>query len=1061
MRIFLSYLFLIFFFSYPAFAQNTGSITGTILSAKDDKPLPNATIKIKGTTQSVQSDERGMFQITTADPAAVLLVSFIGYQEQEFALGPQRKNIVIRLQENTIQFKDIIVSTGYQDIPRERSTGSFSKVDNTLFNQQVGPSVLSRLEAVANGLTVDRKTPSGGIQIRGLSTIQGVKGPLIVLDNFPYEGNIDNINPNDVENITILKDAAAASIWGTKAGNGVIVITTKKGRYGQPLQVDFNANVTLGTKPDLSYARQMSSADYVDLERSLFAQGAYDSQIASQNHPALTPVVETLLALRNQQITGAEAEARLAAFRQNDARSDYRQYVYSTAVNQQYALGIRGGTESVSWMASGGYDRNIGNLSEKFSRLNLRYQSTYRLLKRLELGTEFYYTQSTGTSGKPGYGSSTYGAYPYVDIAGPRGEALPVARDYSQSYLGTLGNTKLLSWSYFPLNDWEQDRALVKTQDLILNVNLKYRIIPGLTAELRYQHERQNVNTEQDHGTESYFTRNLINRFSQVDANGIVSYRIPPGAIFDRSESSLRANNGRAQLTYHKSWGNHSITAIAGGEIRENETSSFQFRNYGVNPLILTTGNVDYLTAYPTLVTQAQEFIPKIDGFGGTVNRFVSLFSNAAYTYKEKYTISASGRRDASNLFGVNTNDKWTPLWSGGAAWNMSKESFYSSDLLPLLKARVTYGFSGNADPSRTGITIISLLGNSEYTGGPLGRIERYGNPELRWEKIATTNLGIDFGFKDNRLTGSIEYYRKKAKDLFGLSPMDYTTGVISITKNVASMVGHGIDVELNSVNLNGALGWTTNLNFSTYKDKIVTYYNLSQQGSNFVGSSSAVGISGLEGKPVYSLLSYRWAGLDPQTGDPQGILNGQVSKDYAALTGPTTKVGDLIYSGPALPTVYGSLGNTVTWKGLSLTARLVYKFGNYFRKPTVSYAALTGSGIGDNDYDQRWQVPRDELSTSVPSFQYPASLSRDNFYAGSAVNVLKGDNIRLQYLTLSYDLNKGQLRRVPFAHLNLYVNVSNLGIIWKANKAGIDPDYPFSSFPPAKTYALGIRGNF
>lgn len=1048
---------------WSALASGQATLVGKVMRANDKSPMPGATIKVAGTQTATISDSDGEFSIKVSGSSVVLSVSFAGFKTTELKPSlPQDKLLAIYLEEDQHSLKEIVISTGYQEVARERSTGSFAKIDNALLNQQVSTDVLSRLEPIASGVTVDRKSTSSGILIRGLSTIQGIPGPLVILDNFPYDGDINNINPNDVESITLLKDAAAASIWGTRAGNGVIVITTKKGKFNQSLSADFNASITYGPKPSLNYFKNMSSADYIGVEKMLFGQGFYDSSISDPAHPALSPVVEILSAERNGTLSTASADAQLNTLSQIDVRKQFGQSVYQNMFNQQYALSLHGGSAQYNWLASGGWDNNLGNLDERYNRLSLHYQNRVRLIKNIELSSEVWYTKSNSLTGRPPFDDQAYPNYPYLQLADSHGNALPVAKDYSLSYLNSITGNKLEDWRYYPLTDYLNDRTATTTQDAIINIGLNYRILPGLSADFKYQYERQQVNALDNHTVGSYYARNLVNGFTQIDSLGNVTNNIPAGGIQDYAQTTLVSNNVRGQLSFNRGWGKSTVNAIAGGEIRNGITTGTNYRFYGVNNDNFSTGTVDYNTAFPNYITGNPDYIPYVDGLTGITNRFVSVFSNAAYTYDERYTISLSGRRDASNLFGVNTNDRWTPLWSAGAAWNLSKEHFYRSEWLPYLRLRGSYGYSGDVDQTQSGITVISILGNSIYSGSPFGRILKYANPDLRWEKVATTNIGLDFGTKDNRISGSIEYYRKKGEDLFGPALIDYTTGIGSTAvRNVASMQGNGVDIELNTLNTTGTVKWSTNLLFSTNHDHITSYNADQSMGSNFVGAATGLTITGLTGKPVYSIVSYKWGGLDPQTGNPQGYLNGQVSKDYATILGTGTKATDLVYSGPALPTMFGSFGNTVSWRELSLTARITYKFGYYFRRPAMDYNALFNYGIGNADFSKRWQQPGDERKTNVPSMVYPDDPLRDYFYTGSEVNVDKGDNIRLQYVTISYQLNPGQLKRLPFRQLSFYFSANNLGILWRANKDGLDPDYTVRTLPPSKIYSFGFKGSF
>jgi TonB-dependent SusC/RagA subfamily outer membrane receptor len=280
------------------------NIEGAVVD-KQDKPIPNATIKIKGTTIMTSADESGQFKISSLNDNGILIATSLGYHLTEMPFSLNNRVLKIILDNGETRLEDVqIVSTGYQNIPKERATGSFTQVSESLFNEQVSPNILNRLETIASGVSAfSSGTNAKQFMVRGLSTLTGPAGPLIVVDNFPYEGDITNLNPNEVASITVLKDAAAASIWGSKAGNGVIVITTKKGKLNQATRVEMNSNITIGSKPNLDYLTTISSADYIDFEQSLFNKGFYDSQITSTTNPLLSPVVQLLVKQRNGELT--------------------------------------------------------------------------------------------------------------------------------------------------------------------------------------------------------------------------------------------------------------------------------------------------------------------------------------------------------------------------------------------------------------------------------------------------------------------------------------------------------------------------------------------------------------------------------------------------------------------------------------------------------------------------------------------------------------------------------------------------------------------------------------
>lgn len=1041
--------------------------SGKVVSAVDTRPLSDVSITLKRAKINLNTNQEGRFSFFLNLDRDTLVFSHLGYFPKKIVVHQNdAKNMFIQLDKQEQLLEEVnIVSSGYQKLPKERATGSFNFIGQKTFNEQVGTTVLSRLEAVSNGLFADRSTITGGgkLIVRGLSTIRGPREALIILDNFPYEGSLDNLNPNDVENITILKDAAATSIWGARAGNGVIVITTRRGEFNRPISIDFNVNTTVIEKPDLYYLKQMSSADYISAEEFLFSKGKYNSDLNSTRMVGQTPIVELLAKKAKGLITQADYDAAKVDLSRIDVRDQYNKYLYSRGFNQQYALNLKGGSANQFWSLSSGYDHNSSVLSEKYSRYNLRLQHTYRPVKNLELSAGIFYTQSKNTSGKPAYGQilNKTSLYPYARFADNQGNPLAIMKDYRTGYVDTVGKGKLLDWKYYPLEDYKHAVVTQSVNDIVVNGGLNYKLFKGFSAELKYQYQRQQTGIRDLKDDQSYYARNMVNTFTQLPAGQPAIYEIPRGGILDLINTAMQSSNVRGQLNYANQWGKNEVNIITGAERRDAKTISDQSRVYGYDDQILSFGNVDYLTLFPNYTTKVLNYIMDNRQLGQSVNRFVSTYANSSYTYNGKYTVSASARRDASNLFGLNTNDQWTPLWSAGTSWDITKEHFYHFTALPYLRLRATYGFSGNIDPSMTAVTTIGYVGIGPDIPSPQAQFLNYFNPDLTWERSRMINYGLDFRMKDNRLSGSIEYFSKRGTNLYGGALIDYTGGVgTSIVKNVASTKGQGLDIELNSLNISaGQFSWTTNLNVSFYKDRVVTYYLYSQQGSNYVNQTAT--ISGVVGKPTFSIFSYHWAGLDPVNGNPQGYLNGQISTDYGKLTGSATTVKDLQFNGSALPTSYGSVGNTFNYKGFSLTARVIYKMGYYFRRNTIRYNTFFGNGTGHSDYALRWQYPGDEKYTDVPSLIYPGNTSRDSFYAGSDALVEKGDHVRLQYINFAYQMTHENFQFLPFKTMSVYVNAANLGLLWTANKKHLDPDFQGNNvLKPARTFSLGIRAN-
>lgn len=1048
--------------------SQTIRITGKVVTEKAE-PISEASVSLNRKNDIVRTDEAGYFTLTASlnDSVLITAVSYINQIIPCSRFTEKAAPLIIQLRRDVHALDQVIVSSGYQTLPKERSTGSFAVIKSSMLEEQVNINLIEKLESIASSMSVGRKnnitTPQ--LMIRGLSTINAETDPLVILDNFPYEGNLENINPNDVESITILKDAAAASIWGARAGNGVIVITTKKGKLNQPITIEVNSSVQITDVPNLSYQKTMKASDIIDVEKFLFSKGYRFSDTLSGDKLPFSEVYEVLFKERNGQISANEANSILSDLSQNDVRNDFKKYFYQKSVNQQYALNIKGGSESIAWIFSAGIDNNKDQLNAGLKRINLRNSNMMRVSKKLTVETGINFTQFRTESGKPDPYTirQIRGGLPiYTQLADQNGNPLPFYKDYRQTFVDTAGSDNIPDWHYYPLNDYKHQRTNNQVIDIVGNLGLTFDLFKGMRLIAKYQYERQQSTGRMLADEESYYARDLTNKFYQPGLTGTAMFPIPKGGIMDISNSTLISQNIRWQLNYNREWAKNSIVFLAGAEMRDLKSQGTGLRYYGYNDLLGTYSNVNYAESFRNFVNGYQSFIESNQALSENLNRFVSLFANAAYTYSGRYSLSLSARKDASNTFGVRTNKKWTPLWSAGLSWEISRERFYQISALPWLRFRLTYGYSGNVDPSLAAVTTIHYGANSPYTMTPFSEVDNYENPELRWEKSRQINFGIDFSTAQNRISGSIEIYQKRGTDLYAPALIDYTTGLggSAIKKNVASMVAKGADVEISSRNLTGNFSWNTNLVFSFYTDKVTNYYLNSLQGSRFVGDGIA--ISGLTGKPVHSVFSYKWAGLDPTTGDPQGYDHDkQITKDYYVLTGRTISIEDLVYHGQAFPKIFGSIGNTFSWKSLSLSVRLMYKFGHYFKRPTLSYTSLFVALDGHPDFYKRWQQPGDEVFTNVPSMGYPINSSRESFYQNSEVLVEKADHIRLKYVTLSYDFSKKISQRLLSKNIKFYINLSDLGILWRSNGDKLDPDYTNNAIPPSRSYAIGIKANF
>lgn len=1041
-----------------AFGQQL-SMNGKVVNAATGQPIAFATLAEKG-GNVVAANEEGLFVLTLKQPAAILTVTAAGFDTAFVPAAGRQLPLLIQLKPASRLLQDVVVSTGYQLLPRERATGSFENIDNKLLNRSVSADILERLDGVASGLYFNRNRGGREIFVRGLSTLNAGTGPLIVVDNFPYEGSLDNINPNNIESISILRDAAAASIWGARAGNGVIVISTKKGRYQQANSVFVNSVLSMTAKPRLMESRDfMSAADFIGVEKMLFNQGYYDGELTNYyDYPVISPVVELLDKQRAGEITEAEANAAIAAYSNYDIRREYLKYLYRPAITQQYTAGISGGGNGMNYLLSFGYDHNRASLvGNDGYRANINSQVNIKLLPGLELNTGLVYTLAGNTYN--GIENITPGGYkqvmyPYARLADETGQPLAVVKDYRGTFTDTAGAGLLLDWKYRPLDEMRNSDNRINRNDLLLKLGLRYELSKAWQVEIKGQLQKTTTSSDYYYGLATYYTRNFINRFSQRDAAG-VRYQLPMGGILDKAYNNLLSAGIRGQVNYSAQLGRgYHLAALGGMEIRKATAESHTNRTYGYNDDLLTYAHVDYNSWLPYWDNIGSRSIENRHSFGSTENRYVSYFANAALTIHNQYTLSGSMRKDASNLFGVNTNQQWNPFWSAGLGWNVSNAGFYHVGWLPALKARLTYGYSGNIMNGVSGKPLIYYSQNYEIPL-PYAYVQTPANPNLRWEQTATLNAGIDFSVKGGWLNGSIEWYSKKSKDLFGFVPLDPSTGLNILQLNSANLTSKGFNLKLNAVIIDKAVKWETNLLLDHVSTRVDKYLNEFEYKAGYVGDGAF--ITPIAGQDPYAMISFKWAGLDPTNGDPQGMVDGHVSKDYFSIN-RTGSFSDLSVKGSGRPAYFGSIRNSISFKGFSISANIGYAFGYYFRRSALSYTALFEGWSMNSEFAERWQQPGDEARTSVPSMVYPFNYFRDQFYTMSEATVEKGDHIRLKDIQCSYRITNSRLSF--FKNSELYCYINNIGIIWRANKKGLDPDTR-GGMPASVSVSLGFRTNF
>lgn len=1091
--------------------QDSLLYTGRIMD-ENGNPLPGATVRVKYSRRGVVTNSNGQFSIYAPVGDAILYVSYIGYINQEVSVtGKNLKRINVQMVAVSGNLKEVkVVSNGYQDIPKERATGSFEVITAKQLQHSTDPNLLKRLEGITTSVNFNNnlaptiasqtqigQTSLGNVTIRGKNTLNLLTSqsttnqsgqPLLVIDGIASAYDITQINPNDVESVTLLKDAAAASIWGSRAANGVIVVKTKKGNYNSPVSISFNSNFNVTDKPDLFYRKTMSTSDFVDAQKEQFIQQQTNlgSPTAMFPQAVVSPVAEIMDALINQKtITEAQANAQLDALRGNDVRNDITKYLLRNSVFQSYSLGADGGSKNFSYRLSAGYDHSVANVKDYGNnRLTLNYSSSIKLSKNLELTGVLSYIQQNQQNQAPytAIGTDPSSFNPYDKVVDVNGSPLALPHQYRPAFVDSLSKAygnKINDMTYKPLDDFNQGYLKTKGQGININVTALYKFTPAFSANVTYSYNRYLNNQETYYSKDSYYMRELINRFTTIDPSGNASYGIPKGGYDALLVNTSTTNTLRGQLNFNKTWNNkHAINAIAGVDINQSYGQYYGTQYYGYDPVKLSQNSSlnyrDYLnTLYYNLSFQNTDIIPSSDiQLGYNRGRTLSSYMNASYTYNNRYTFSGSIRRDGSNVFSSTTNKSGTPFYSFGTSWNIANEPFYNFELVPKLQLRSTFGYNGNTNPLLSPVARINRVDFSTAVSGLIYdtlKPDEATNNNYRPERTGVFNLGLDYGLKNDRISGSFEYYIKNTKDLITQNKLDPSTGFSALNYNTGDLHGYGIDMTINSRNVRaGKFNWGSTFLLSYNRVKVTKLYIPGSQNAGDLVQDSGTN-SYTVGYDLSRIFAYRWAGLDPQTGNPRIILNGKpvvVSddaagqvNDYALYYGSQDNAR---YIGSAVPVYFGSLRNTFSYGAFSVSANILYKLKYFMRRPIndLFLSSRLFDGINGNlvgaEYSNRWQKPGDESFTNVPSLTFPVIGYKDEVYRNSDINVIKADHIRLQEINLSYSFsNKGWFLKNP----RVYANVSNLGIIWRANKLGIDPD--INDVPQPRTYSFGVSANF
>ena len=1057
-----------------ALMQEKRLIRGVVRD-KEGITIPGVSVVVKGTRTGVATDMGGHFEIKVEnDPNVVLLFSFVGMKTKEVKVGLQKElNITL---EPESQALDEVICTGFQTISRERATGSFQILSNDELSKIPAQDLGAKLEGLATGMQVNYNEQSGktDITIRGIATMNANAKPLIVVDGFPVEGDFSTINPNDIENVTVLKDAAAASIWGARAGNGVVVVVTRSGKKADKLSVNFDAFVKFSPKMDLDYNFPIADSDtQLAYEKFLWDEGYGSSWGTPDTFDDIQQMypygAQLMYNLSNGLISQHDYDIAIAKLKNTNNKKDIRKYMLNNPFSQNYNLSINGGGKIHAYNLSAMYSSDENNMvGNKREKLLINFKNTFEIQKWLNF--DFALTSELKKD-KEGLSLSNINELsPYELLKNEDDSYAPVMHRYNKrlmdEFMASAQGMPYANMDYNPLQDLEANDFTTKEMNLRFQAGLNVKFMEGLDYRGSFQYERFDNKVEQLYGEESFYVRDMANCNVSFDeeTKTVKEKYMPEGNVLTSKETLKQTYNLRNQLNFNRVFAEkHSVSVLLGTELIWSESNGSGNTLYGYDPEMNTHVTPPY--GYGSRVMMWDNLFDPWSGGGLSdghhldyaAQRYLALYGNATYMFNEKYSISGSVRNDASNIIVDDPKYRYSPFWSVGLGWNISNEEFMKKiDCIDRLALRATYGKNGNTVTTASSVPIIwNSPSPSSVTGEFYGTIVDKGNPTLRWEKINQFNVGVDFSFW-NKLSGSVDVYSKKSTDLLAKVVISPTYGSTSQTFNAAAVRNNGFELDLNYRQpIAGDLRWNTGLKLSYNKSEVTDF----KQWSN--DPRSMPDYRFVEGYAVDPVFSFIYGGMS-EDGKPL-ILSEKTDYVCTMEDNISHDVEDgkdvLRYHGTETPPVIAGWTNTFTWKGITLKAMITGKFGHKFRRPTFSYTDSFDKNYHKDLKDilagNAGQMGIPEIPTGYTDYYY-----RYCWYV-PYLNTLVEDasHIRLREVYVGYDLPKKICDRMGLGGIRFYSQIRNLGLIWAANKQDIDPDY--ISMKPDASYTFGLNINF
>jgi Outer membrane receptor for ferrienterochelin and colicins len=1052
--------------------QEKKTIKGKVTD-KDGTSLPGVSVVIKGTNNGVATDIDGNYSLEIEDANAVLVFSFVGMLQQEINYTGQIIQDVT-LTADTEQIDEIIV-TGYQTISQERVSGSFDIISQKELNRPV-TDVSTSLQGLIPGVqATENLDGSMNFMIRGASSIYASTKPLIVVDGFPITGSdFSTINPNDVESITVLKDAAAASIWGARSANGVIVVTTKRPKSGKnQVKIEANFFTKISNMIDLDHVLdQASSADHVRYEKEAYSKERWNygddpyfpsfDEISSP----LTLAQEFMFANRYNELSTEEMNASLDSLSRISNRKQLQDHFLRNAVVNQATINLTAVTDRARMYGSvlyegkkdgiirNGYDRYLMNFNNQFD-------ATDFLKIMFGVNVQYKETNSSGPTI-----AEMQQLSPYETLIDPDGSYSTNINTYNREQLSLLplNSFPYSDWSYNLLQEVRNRKITNEELSVRAQLGLNMKIFKGVNLESKFQYERIKTDDSNYQGEETFFTRNMINSYVEYDdaTKTVNKQYLPEGGILRENNSNFKSYVIRNQININRDiTSDLNLNAILGNEVSSYLTETEEYPwVYGYFPDINQTSVPPY--GYGNWIQDFQgNWIESLEGgfteFGWNKDKYVSFYGNMSLDYKSKYVFTLSVRSDASNYVTDDASLRWSPLWSVGGLWHMSEEPFMKNvNVIDKLSVRFTFGKNGNAEKSTSTKPLLSISNTpSSLTGTTIATIADNGNPSLRWEKTSTTNLGIDFSMFNGRLFGKLDFYNKLGKDITGTIVLPSTTGVTSQRFNNSEIINRGIELELGTKLKFGKATWNTKMTYAYNYNRVKKLFYPSYLVRDLIGTIADP--APVEGKPLSSIWSFTYAGQVDYV--PSVVGPGGETYPFASSLYSKTGSDFLTYKGTAIPPHTLGWMNNFSAYGFDLMVVITGKFGGVFREPTFNYPSVGSDKTSVNSFVSDYYNGTSVINY-IPSYNEVENFSLEQLPFISDL-VSSSSYLECKEINLQYNVPTRLIKGSGLNNLRIFTQVRNLGLIWSANNKNLHPEWLPGTQRPLTTWTFGVNAKF